>query len=295
MTSWHNLLKFEAAKYAGYRLSHIRKKIKAPEDSDDEFNYIWYRDVSIYRVSDIDYIISKYGLPDIGRGPDDASRWSLYVSGFTFDWSKFIKENGRPPSFISRKLHTDWRENVLKPNLAEFILKKDLVFEIDRKKGEGLRVAGNVATAIIECIHDKGMLTNDTHVMFSGRGGYHVIIPDVEQYFDDFGVDMYKRTIKALSHGAISVAQQLLDEIYPGDHIRDGKGQGRDYEEFDIHFSPMYPQGVRRCAYELTEYGTISFPVTLTELEKAGDVNFYRPGVLLNNYRISGRGCPKVM
>jgi len=285
---WPKIVRFEAMRYAAHRVCHLRRRVGLDTDSGEK-KYMWFRDVSVYRVADIDFIVSRYGLPDNDKNP-----WSFYVSGFTFDWPRFNNEQGRPPSFVSRREHNAWRDDVFKPGLDDYILRKDLVFEIDRHKDQPLDVAGRAAQWLLDGLNDKGMLHVGTECIFSGDGGYHVVVPDVEEFFDDIGYKMYKRTAKSLSRGAIAVAQYLLDEFLPGSHVANHGGRGRDYAEYDIHFSPMFPQGVRRCAYALTEYGTISLPVTSKELTEVTDVNYYKPYRVMNRYRIKGRGCPSV-
>lgn len=286
--AWPNVLRFECIRYAGHRISHLRRVVDTDPDTGEK-KHVWFRDVSIYRLADLDFTVSRYGLPN-----DEKRPWSFYVSGFTFDWFKFTKDHGNPPSYVSRREHKAWRADTFQEVMDEYILKKDLVFEIDRHDDQPLDVAGRAAQWLLDGLNDKGMLHKDTECIFSGSGGYHVVVPDVEEFFDDIGYTMYKRTAKALSRGAIGVAQYLMDEFLHDSHVKDHGGRGRDYQDYDIHFSPMFPQGVRRCAYALTEYGTISLPVTSKELVEVTNTDYYRPYNVMNKYRIKGRGCPDV-
>jgi len=279
--AWPNIVRYECASYARHRISHLNRRIA---DKD-----MWFHDMSVYKLSDLDFMVSRYGLPDNDKNP-----WSLYVNGFTFDWQKFIDKHGMPPSFVSRREHNIWREDVFQLNIDDYILRKDLVFEVVKYVNEPLESAGDAAKWIIDGLADKGMLHINTECMFNGRDGYYVVVPDAEEFFDDIGYSMYKRTAKSLSLGAMSVARYLLDEFFPDTHVRDRDGRRRDYEHFYIELASMFPQGVRRCAYTLTESGRIVLPVTCEELSEINDVDYYKPYRIMHNYHIKGRGTPSV-
>lgn len=213
--------------------------------------------------------------------------YSMYVSGFTFDWGRFKNEHGQLPSATNRHAYRDWVADNIVPALNDLILTKDLVFEIDKRKGVNVSVAGEYALRIIEYLRSNSM---KHYIIFSGGNGYHVVAEDVEQYLEKYDINMTGRTIRSLSWAAIAIASKILDEIFGDEPYVDQRSKGRSYDDVDIHFSPMYPQGVRKAPYSLTDYGTVALPVGEHELRMVDDVEYYLPRNILNKYTIVNRG-----
>lgn len=268
MSIWFSKVftRFECSRYVANRIISVRKDGR------------WVRGLHAINPDHIKYLDDMFG-----PGPS----YDMYVSGFTFAWDRFIKEYGPIPSSANRAMYYSWVHEKMVPNLKDFINKKDIVFEIDRKEGHGIRTAGSCALRIRDSL--RSLDIKDIHFIFSGRGGYHVIAEDGEKYFKTLQSTIYGRTPESLSHAAIQAAQNLLDETFKEPFLDQG-GRGRSYDTVDIHFSPMFPQGLRKAAYSLTSHGTVALPVSEKELDEVDDIQHYTPLNVLKNYAIKGRG-----
>lgn len=261
--------RFECARYISNRITAVRTP------TEETGVYTWRRGIHAGRPEDVQYVNGMF------------ERYDMYVTGFTFAWDRFSKEIGLPPSLTNWNGYSEWLKEKLKPNFKDYINTKDIVWEIDRKAGHGLLVAGEYGLKIRDAL--RSLNIKDFHMLFSGKGGYHIVIEDGERFYKDFQVPIQGRTPESLSWASIESAKNLLDNTLAEPFFDQG-GKGRSYERVDIHFSPMYPQGVRKAAYSLTTNGTVALPVTEKELASVDDISFYTPLSVLKNYRIKGRG-----
>ena len=259
--------RFECCRYTANRLVAVRHGQR------------WFRNIHCNTQEHVEFIDTAF--------EDD---YSMYVNGFTIDWARFRDEVGYPPvSVLKMTEYSRWCKEHLIPVMHDYIGTKDLVFDVDGRDGTPLAVVGAVALRIMDYLDEHGM---PYHVMFSGRKGYHIVADDMERYLDDYKVNMLGSSLQSLSYGAIALAQSVLDDALVGDVYVDHAGQGRSYDDVNIDFSPMYPQGVRKAAYSITNHGTIALPVGRSELRHVDSIDYYRPEPVLQNYKIKGRGIP---
>ena len=232
-------------------------------------------------ISNPDHVNALDGL----YGSDGS--YNMYVSGYTWDWKSFIDRYGIPPSFTDGTAFNAWRKDKMTPSLSEFILKKDLVFEVDHAADKGLQATVPYVTAITNNLASRGW---PFHVLFSGGHGYHIIAEDCERYFTPAGIECFARSINALAYAAIELAGKVLDEALAGQAFKDMGQAGRDYADASIHYSPMMPQGLRKAGYSVTEHGTVCLPVSKSDVIKAQDKGYYDAARVIKMFRIKGRG-----
>jgi DNA primase len=206
--------------------------------------------------------------------------YSLYVTGFTFAWDRFYRDNGGPPPSPKRKEYSYWAKNELADKLEDYILSKDIAFDVDARNGR-IKTAGEHSLTISDHLDDIGM--RHYHI-FSGTKGYHTVIEN--------GQDLFKEPASSpddLFRAAVKIARDLLDDIFDDPYLDRGNS-GRSYDDVEIDFSPMFPQGVRKAAYSLTDNGTVALPVNDSDLAGVDNTDHYRPENIMKKYRIKGRG-----
>ena len=271
MTDWFKPVytRFECCRYTANRIVSIRY-----DDKNDKRH--WLHHIHASNPDQIGF------LHDIFKPV-----YSMYVSGVTFDWKTFMSDFGKPLPVLNRKEFSEWNNENLESNIYDYILGKDITFDVDRHENISLLKPALYSLKIIDYLHDKGI---DQHTIFSGDGGYHVVVENGEKLFGDYGIEQTAESVQALSYCAIEVASRMLDEIFDDTYV-DQQSKGRSYDDVDIHFSPMQdPKGVRKAAYSLTDYGTVSLPVGRKELETVDDPKYYSPRNILDNYKIVKRG-----
>lgn len=287
MPTWFEpaFTRFECCRYTANRVVSVRKMVKF--DDNPEPTPVWTRGIYASKPEHIAFIDRMF----------EPESYNMYVSGFTFAWNRFNADVGFPPSYSDRHGYADWYEKVFTPNFDRYINNKDVVFEVDRNEGKSLSVAGNATLDIHDGLAKKGI---KHHILFSGSNGYHTVIEDGMKLFDEMKVNLMKSdksetpSAAAYSYAAILVAQKLLAEIYPKEIVHDEKGRGRKYGQISIHFSPMYPQGLRKAAYSLTEKGTVVLPIIeqklLLSLPNINNESPFLRDTVMKNYVIKGRG-----
>ena len=220
-------------------------------------------------------------------------RYNMYVSGLTFDWQSFLSDFGSPPPSMAHDKYLKWKNDILVPNMVEYVKTKDIAFDVDRNdKRTPLTTPGSYALQIRDYLKSNGITPIEG--IFSGTNGYHIVANDAEKYYEKFDINQIGRTLKSLSWGAIELGNKILDEALPDEPYTDHKKKGRTYGAVSIHFSPLNPQGVRKAPYSITAENTIAIPVTEKELSAVKSIQHYRPENVLKKYRIKHRGCPKL-
>lgn len=265
MTRWYNqaFTKFEMLKCVKDRIVDFRSK-----------NGVWWRGIKISKLADIDYHVKKFPGAD------------CYVTGFTFNWQSFIDDHGLPPSVGLPKEHNIWRTDVLRPNMGNYIITKDLVFDID---SDDLSLASHKTIVLNDWLKDHGIDYNH-HVSFSGKHGYHIVVDDCERYFDLYDINLFKRTPDALAHCCIALWGKILDDAFPDEFYVDHGKRGRNYDNYGIHCSPMLPWGVRKAPYSMTKHETVVLPITNKILSSNPSDNYFNEKQVLNNFKIKNRG-----
>jgi len=272
MMGWYDkkYTRFEICRAASFHVTALKVESKYT-----------YRGIRVHTTKDVDHYLMYFG-PDV-------TTW--YVSGFTFNWKKFIDEHKLPINASSHANYKKWYRNIYRESYGSYILKKELVFDIDRKEGVPFETVGNAAARLVDVLMDSGF--RGVSAIFSGQGGYHVVVDNMEPYIKQFGLELAARTPKAFAYVAIEMAKKVLDTAF-SKNFEDRGGDGRTYERFKVDYSPMFPSGIRKMPYTITSSGTVVFPVERRELDRIDDIEYFMPDNLLSKYKIAGRGIPKL-